>query len=103
MEQNETLYIVTQAHHLDYISSTVYLTRAQSPNEAIVNCMGYESPLAEEEEEEEAERARLLALSLHDLEQSERESGTVWHAEKFLLPSFTEDCKVIQIAKLDTD
>lgn len=34
------LYIVTKAHNLDYISSTCYLTRANSGSDAIRNCLG---------------------------------------------------------------
>ncbi len=97
------LYIVTRAHNLDYISSTVYLTQAKSSNEAIINCMEYEDLGMDDEEEYATELVRLRSLSLYELEQDDRDKGNVWSANVFTMPTINSDTPVVQIAKLNTD
>jgi hypothetical protein len=101
--ENGQLYIVTRAHNLDYISSTVYLTQATSESEAIINCMEYEDLGIDGEEKYAAELARLRSLSLYELEQDDRDNGNVWEAQIFTMPTVNRNTPVVQIAKLDTD
>lgn len=107
------VYIVTRAHNLDYISATAYLTMADSPHEAIINCMESDGSLdvfladdSEAEREDQpgyaAELARLRSLSEYELEQDDRDNGNVWGAEVFHLPDL-QPGDVVQIARLDTD
>jgi len=102
MENIET-YIVIKAHNQDYISSTVYMTKAESPNEAIINCMEYNDLGIDDEEKYDAELTRLRSLSLYELEQDDRDNGNVWSARIFVLPNFSDNNFVVEIAELDTD
>jgi hypothetical protein len=68
--------IVIQAHNVDYISSTAYLTQASSRKETIINCMEYED-LGIDEGKYVVELTRLHSLLLHDLEQDDRKDGNV--------------------------
>jgi hypothetical protein len=109
----DQLYIVTRAHNQDYISATAYLAKAISEQEAIIASMRYEGDLdgflsdAIEEDENDpilqAEFTRLRSLSIHELEQDDRDNGNAWHAELFKPPTDLKTGDVVEIAKLDTD
>lgn len=104
LELKKQEYIVTRVHTLDYISGTVYKTKARSEKQAIINCLEYHGDAYDKDEETYEEwLKRMNNMSTSDLEQHDRENGNVWHAELFIDKQLTEDQPVVRIAELDTD
>lgn len=99
-------FIVTLNHNQDYVSSTVFLTRATSHAEAVIQCMDYDREgfgFDEDEKQEYQDKLNeLRGLDWNELTQYYRDGGDVWDAEVFTMPAL-DGTQVVQIAKLDSD
>jgi hypothetical protein len=91
-------YIVTRSYSMDYPSTEVYLTKAISPNEAIINCMEHRGDMDDDNEKEYAEKlSHLRSLSLEELENYGSDDTIYWSAEEFEMPTLGGKNAVVMI------